>query len=174
MRQPRLTVVPAVLLACGLTGCGTSEPPTRTSPAGNIREYQDLVRAGVLKRIGSPGQPVGSRDEMVGSWDVAPVPLLCDAPPCPTFVYHFHADGSSITEVSFDGQAHRDTGRWQWHSDGTISLVTNISPGPSVPGLEQPGGEEEMLFLLGLPDGRRVIWNGDGSLVLLLTRRQSP
>jgi hypothetical protein len=31
--------------------------------------------------------------------------------------------------------------------------------------------EETRFHLAGLPDGRRVVWNDDGSLVLVLSRR---
>jgi hypothetical protein len=54
------------------------------------------------------------------------------------------------------------------------SLVTSISPGPSVPGLEKGTQVENRFFVLGLPDGRRVMSNGDGSLVFVLAPRKLP
>jgi hypothetical protein len=135
--------------------------------------YRDKVREGVVKRVGMQGQPITGRDELVGSWDVALDTSFGKEPPEPRFVYHLRVDGSCVFETAVVGRTHRDTGKWRLNGDGTLSLLIDCPPDPSTPGLEQGAVDESRYFVLGLPDGRRVLWNGDGSLLFVLAGRRS-
>jgi hypothetical protein len=174
MRQLYLEVVPVAVLACYLTGCNMNKEPPAIDHKDEPGEYRDQVRKGVLKRVGMPGHRIASRDELVGSWDVAADTSFGKRPPEPLLVYHLRADGSCIIETNAGGQAHRDTGRWRLNDDGTLTLLTDCMPDPSTPGLEHGAVDESRYFLLGLSDGRRVLWNGDSSLLLVLSGRRSP
>ena len=147
--------------------------PRAIDPKDEPGEYRDRVREAVGKRVGVQGQPVTSRDELVGSWEVAADTSFGKLPPEPVFVYHLRADGSCVIETAAGGRTHRDTGRWRLNDDGTFTLRTDCPPDPSTPGLEHGAVDESRYFLLGLPDGRRVLWNGDGSLLLVLSGRRS-
>jgi hypothetical protein len=129
--------------------------------------YRQKVREGVEKRMGVQGQAVKSGDELIGSWDVAP-----ETTKEPAFVYHLRQDGNCVIETIAEGGRHQDTGKWRLNADGTLTLVTEIPPDPSIPGLEKGAEEENKYFLLSLRDGRRVMWNGDGSLLLVLSARR--
>jgi hypothetical protein len=116
-------------------------------------QYRDQVRAGVLKRVGMSGQPVTSRDDMVGTWDVGIDTSFGKLPPEPTFVYHLEADGGCVIDTMVGTNTLQNSGTWRLHDDGTLTL------------------DQSRYFLLALADGRRVLWNGDGSLLLVLSRR---
>jgi len=138
-----------------------------------LGEYRDKVRGGVVKRVGMDGQPTSSGDTLVGSWDVAADTSFGKLPPVPLFAYHLEADGSCVIETTTGAGTHRDTGKWRLNEDGTLTLLINCLPDPDTLGLEQGAVDESRYFLLGLRDGRRVLWNGDGSLLLVLSRQRS-
>jgi hypothetical protein len=135
-------------------------------------DYRQQVREGVEKRVGMRGQPVTGPDELVGSWDVAADTSLGELPPKPMFVYHLHTDGSSVVETTAGDRMHRNTGEWRLNSDGTFSLLTWCPPDPEF-GIDKPQLDEERNFVAALADGRLVMWNGDGSLLLVLSRQLS-
>jgi hypothetical protein len=118
------------------------------------------------------GQPVTNRDDLVGSWDVASETSFGKQPPQPLFVYHLRADGSCVIETTLGGRTHQDTGKWRLNDDGTFTLLIDCPPDPATPGLEHGAVDESRYFLLALRDGRRVLWNGDGSLLLVLSRQR--
>jgi hypothetical protein len=135
-------------------------------------DYRQTVREGVEKRVGMRGQPVTRPDELVGSWEVAADTSLGKLPPKPLFVYHLREDGSSIIETTAGGGTHRNTGEWRLNRDGTFSLLTWCQPDPEF-GIDKPQLDEERSFVAALADGRLVMWNGDGSLLLVLSRQRS-
>jgi hypothetical protein len=167
-------VLPVAVAACCLAGCNMNREPAAIDQKEEPGEYRDRVRAGVIQRVGVQGQPVTSRDELVGSWDVAADTSFGKLPPAPMFVFHLHADGGCIMETIVGGRTQRDTGRWRLNDDCTFTLLTDCPPDPSTPGLEGGAVDESRYFLLGLSDGRRALWNGDGSLLLLLSNRRLP
>jgi hypothetical protein len=173
MRRVYFALVPVAVIACSLIGCNMAKEPSAIDPKDEPGEYRDKVREAVLKRVGMQGKPIASRGELVGSWDVAADTSFGKMPPQPLFVYHLRADGSCIIETTAGGGTHRDTGKWRLNDDATLTLLTDSPADPSIPGLEHGAVDESRYFLLGLPDGRRVLWNGDGSLLLLLSGRPS-
>jgi hypothetical protein len=169
----RLYFVGVAVLACYLTACGRNKEAPATDHKAEFAEYRDKVREGVEKRVGMQGQPITSRDELVGSWDVAADTSFGKAPPKPMFIYHLRADGSCVIETIGGGRTHRDTGKWRLNGDDSFTLLIDCRPDPSTPGLEHGAVDESRYFLLGLSDGRRILWNSDGSLLLVLSARRS-
>jgi hypothetical protein len=131
-------------------------------------EYRDQVRAGVFSRVEAPGQPVASRDQVAGSWDVAFVGL--GPAPTPMFVYHLREDGKATIEVVAQAGL-TSVGEWRLNPDGTFSLLTRYPPDPAL-GIDEPQTEDDRRHVAALPGGRLVMWNGDGSLTLLLSPRR--
>jgi hypothetical protein len=172
MCRLNLAVARFAVLATFLAGCNMNKEPPAIDHMDEPGAYREKVREGVMKRIGMQGQPVTSRDELVGSWDVAADTSLGKLPLEPMFVYQLRQDGSCVIETILGGSKHQDTGKWRLNGDGTFTLLAEIPPDPSTPGLEKGAAEENKYFLLALPDGRRVIWNGDGSLVMVLSGRR--
>jgi hypothetical protein len=172
MRRLYLALVSAAVIGCSLTGCHMNKEPSAIDHKDEPGEYREKVRQAVLNRVGMQGQPVTSRHELVGSWQVAADTSFGKRSPEPVFVYHLRVDGSCVIETTVGGRTHRNTGKWRLNDDGTFTLLTNCPPDPSMPGLEHGAVDESRYFLLGLPDGRRVLWNGDGSLLLLLSGRR--
>lgn len=173
MRWLHVGLAPVAVIACYLTGCNMNKEPPAIDYKDEPGEYRNQVRQGVMKRVGMQGQPVASRDELVGSWDVAADTSFGKLPPEPICVYHLRADGSCLIDTNTaGGGTHRDAGKWRLNDDGTFTLLTDCPPDPSTPGLEQGAVDESRYFLLGLPDGRRVLWNGDGSMLLVLSARR--
>jgi hypothetical protein len=137
-------------------------------PAGVIdapAACSDEVRTAVLGRFGS-GAPLARAEELVGAWDVA---FGRSQAAAPAFVYRLRDDGTSEVEV-VDGAVGPTAGHWSLNYDGTFSLLTWCAPMPEL-GVPDWGMDEARFHLAALPDGRRVIWNGDGSQVLVLSRR---
>ena len=142
MRRLYLAIVPAAVIAGTLIGCNMNKEPSVIDHNDEPGEYRDKVREGILKRVGMQGQPIGSRDELVGEWDVAADTSFGKMPPQPLFVYHLGTDGSCFIETTVGGGTHRDTGKWRLNDDGTFTVLTDCPPDPSVPGLEQGAVDE--------------------------------
>lgn len=182
-RFMRCRYLEAMLVAviCCLAGCNLKrEPNMKKEPRlidhkDEYGEYRDRVREGVLKELGVQGQgdPIASRNQMIGWWDSSVNPSLEQQPPETDFVYHLRADGSCLVKTIVGERSFEEVGQWRLNDDGTFSFIFIDPPDPSVPGLENGGGEENRRFLLGLPDGRRVLWNGDGSHRELLSPRET-
>jgi hypothetical protein len=130
--------------------------------------YRSQVRAAVFTRIGCAGLSVASRGQLTGSWDVAVVGL--GPAPAPIFAYHLREDGkAAIERVGQLGPP--STGEWQPNPDGTFSMLTSCPLDPEF-GIDESSSDEDRRHVAALPDGRLVIWNGDGSMVLLLSPRR--
>jgi hypothetical protein len=136
-------------------------------------EYRSKVRKEVWKRVGMRGQAVSSRDDLVGSWDAAVDTSFGKLPPEPAFVYHLRADGSCVIETTTGGKTHQNTGKWRLNEDGTFSLLLWCAPDPEF-GIEEPQLDEDRRHIAALADGRLVMWNGDSSLLVILSGRRSP
>jgi hypothetical protein len=135
-------------------------------------DYRQKVREEVEKRVGMPAQPVGSRDELLASWNVAIDTSFGKLPPEPRFVYHLRPDGTCVIETTVEGRTLQDTGKWRLNGDGTFSLLTLCPAAPEF-GIDQPQLDEDRRHVAALADGRLVMWNGDGSLLLVLSRQRS-
>jgi hypothetical protein len=69
------------------------------------------------------------------------------------------------------GQPPSTENEWRLNEDGSFSMLVWIAAMPEY-GLPDPSHEEQRMHLAELPDGRFVLWNGDGSRVELLTPMQ--
>jgi hypothetical protein len=168
-----LYLLPLAVLVCYLTGCNMNKEPLAIHHKDEPGEYRAKVREGVWKRVGMPGQAVTGRDELIGSWDVAADTSFGKRQPEPRFVYHLRADESCVIETSAGGKTHQDTGKWRLNGDGTFSLLTRCAPAPEY-GINESQLDEDRRHVAALAGGRLVMWNGDGSLLLILSRRRSP
>ncbi len=143
-------------------GLDVASPIDHKDEAG---EYRAQVRAAVFGRAGETGQPVTSREQLVGSWDAVVVGLAGPLP-VPAFVYRLGGGGDSVVEVV--GQSGTPSaGEWRLNPDATFSLLTWCPPQPEY-GIDDPQLDEDRRHVAALADGRVVMWNGDGSLVLML------
>ena len=131
-------------------------------------EYRQRVRAGVLGRVGAQGSAVTSREKLVGDWLVSFVGFQGQEPK-QAFVYRLTADGKAVVEMT--GQPPSTENQWRLNDDGSFSMLVSVAAMPEY-GLPDPTHEEERMHLAALPDGRLVLWNGDGSLVKLLSPLQ--
>lgn len=157
-----------------LVGCNKTTEPAPIDHMDEPGEYRARIRESVQQRIGNRGEPVKDRTELIGDWDVSYDRWFEKLPTKLAFIYHLHADGTLLIETLVDDRRLEDFGQWRLNSDGTFSEVIECLPDPTIPGMENGAIDESRFHLLGLRDGRRVLWNGDGSLVLLLSRRNPP
>jgi len=129
-------------------------------------EYRRAVREHVIRRAGGSGRPVADRSELVGEW-VGSALSTGKA----IFAYGFRDDGTA-TFGSADGSWPAAEGEWRLNADGALSLLEPCAYDAEF-GIEDSQLVEERRHLAALDDGRFVMWNGDGSLVIVLSRRSS-
>lgn len=172
-RRHNLETLLMAAVCCCCAGCDMKSEPRLIDHKDEYGEYRNRVRANVLSEVGAQGQgePITSRDQLIGWWDVDAVYI--NEPPEPLFIYHLRADGSCIIKIVNGRKKEEDNTkvRWKLNDNGTFSLFFEYPPDPSIPGFENAAIEEQRRFLLGLREGRRVLWNGDGSSVSLLSPR---
>jgi hypothetical protein len=129
--------------------------------------YREEVRRELLEPFGGVGEPVTRSDELIGRWDV----FFCSSRNWQSvkqaFAYEFREDGSAGIEVV--GQGPQPDGEWRLNDDRTFTLSTWCAPIPQY-NINEPIINEVRCHINRLPDGRFVMWNGDGSLVKLLSR----
>ncbi len=128
-------------------------------------KYRQQVRAGVFSRVGAQGRPVASREPLVGDWAVSFVGLHGEKLE-QRFVYRLKPDGSAVIEMNPEPPSTEN--KWRLNEDGSFSMLVWVAAMPEY-GLPDPCHEEERMHLAALPHGRFVLWNGDGSLVELLS-----
>jgi hypothetical protein len=129
-------------------------------------DYRSAVRSGVFQRVGAAGAAVLSREQIVGDWTVSFVGVHGEKRGKPT-VYRFRPDGQAIIEM--EGQPPSTRNEWRLNVDGTFSLMVWCDAMPKY-GLLEPGLEEDRMHLAVIEGGSLVLWNGDGSLVKMLSR----
>jgi len=130
-------------------------------------EYRQQVRAAVFGRVGAQGSPVASREKLVGDWLASFVGF--QGQPKHAFAYRLTSDGRAVIEMT--GEPASTENEWRLNEDGSFSLLVWIAAMPEY-GLPDPSHEEQRMHLAALPDGRFVLWNGDSSLVQLLSPLQ--
>jgi|SRR6185369_4220074 len=130
-------------------------------------ECRDRVRDEVLSQFTVEASVVTSRQDIVGSWQ-----WRASIPPVGEVVMHYRflPSGQFASTISTQpSHVSSEKNRWELNPDGTLSLFHWFDAEHStVRG--RAGYEETRYFLRALADGRRVLWNGDGSLVLALER----
>jgi hypothetical protein len=132
-------------------------------------QYRAAVRAGVFVAVGAEGAAPASAEFFVGKWLMH---FVGTGVPSPTRVYRLLPDGRVVIETLRQPPSNRD--KWQLNADGTFSLSTWCQAMPEY-GLPHPSYEVERFHAAVFPDGRFVLWNGDGSLVMLFSpQRDDP
>src|SRR5688500_6750540 len=114
--------------------------------------YRDAIRSNVLDRIGARGEPVASRDQLIGDWRVSFVGMRGETSG-PTFVYRLSSTGRAVVEMP--GQPPSGNDRWRLNADGSFSLLVWCAAMPEY-GLPEPTHEEERMHAAVLPGGRFV------------------
>ena len=128
-------------------------------------EYRDSVRDTVLSQFSIPCSIVTNREEMVGTWR-----WRASIPPVGEVVteYRFLPTGRFTSKMSRQPQqVSSDKNKWELNQDGTFSLHYWFDADHSTV-VGRAGFEESRYYLRALADGRRVLWNCDGSVVLIL------
>jgi hypothetical protein len=145
------------------------EEPLPIDHKDEFGEHRATVREGVQRRLGVCGTPITDRKALVGVWDVYSGRRIGHSAK-PVFVFHLADDGRCRVE-DVESDSPPSLGAWLLNADGTFSWLTPCPPDPTIPGLEHGAIDEDRRHLLGLPNGRFVLWNGDGSSVLVFCAR---
>ena len=163
---------------CCLAGCGkkgvqgVQNEPRQIDAKDEPGAYRAQIRDNVMRRVGMHGEPVSDRSLLIGFWDVTVDMSMGHLPPEPFGAYNLKFDGSCDIETAIGDQMLKSTAWWRLNADGTFSLFVSCSPDPSVPALENGAIDEQRYFLMRMPDGRQALWNGDGSVLLLLSPKE--
>jgi hypothetical protein len=122
--------------------------------------YAALVRNGVAQRAGCELLDAVDPLFLIGRW-VSSIDYKHDE----TFDHEFRADGTSNMPIAYRGPTPNT-----WRIDGDHFIVRSWSlPIPEY-GINEPMDGIERYRCAVLADGRFAYWNGDGSLVVFLTR----
>jgi hypothetical protein len=109
---------------------------------------------------------VTSVEQIAGDWVMTFVGMHGEKRGKPT-VYRFRQSGHAIIQV--EGQPASTRNEWRLNANGTFSLMIWCDAMPKY-GLLEPTREEARMHAAVLNGGDIVLWNGDGSLVKLLSR----
>ncbi len=156
-----------IVLSIVIVGCGNNTKAVMGSidEKDESGEYRERVRSGVLARFNSAANVVTNRSDMIGTWRWQPLARPDANVRVPAVTYQFLEDGTCITTLP---NRPSERSRWSLEIDGTFSIYVVMAPAPEH---TVNAGQERMRFYLrALSDGRRVLWNGDGSLVKILER----
>lgn len=124
-------------------------------------EYRNEVRGFVEQAVGSKLVDITSEEELIGDWERT-CPYLPDHD-SQRFSYLF--DGTFRSPYDAD-----DTPRSKWKVErGTFTEITWCKPMPEF-GIAEGTWNYETLHCAVTDTGSVAIWNGDGSLLLLLTK----
>jgi hypothetical protein len=128
-------------------------------------EYVAQVRAGVSKRIGFELLPISDPAVFVGRWRSSlrrnrNADAKYDLEHLPSGELRFAGSKPDLSQ--------RKPDKWQLQHDAYVQ-TTWVRPMPEY-GIEKGTWNEEAYRCAQTADGQIVYWNGDGSLVVVLTR----
>ncbi len=124
-------------------------------------EYRAAVRAGIETLLGTPIEDIQDPETLLGEWERASPHLA--GTPSQRFCYL--ADGTF--ESPYDSE---DSPRGQWQVEpGRYTETTWCQPMPEY-GIDEGTWNPETYHCAVTDSGDVVIWNGDGSLLLLMKR----
>jgi hypothetical protein len=129
-------------------------------------ELRDRVRASIFQRVAAVGALVVSSEQLTGTWHVDFIGIRGESIG-KRYVLRLQPDGQAISE--YPGRLPSDRDRWKLNDDGSFSRWAWCEAMPKY-GIHEPTMEETRMHAAVLEDGRVVLWNGDGSLVKLLSR----
>ena len=126
-------------------------------------QYAALVREGVARRAGC--ELLDGMDPLflVGRWASS-----IDYGHNDSFDHEFRADGTSEMPMAYKGPTPNT-----WRIVGDHFVDHSWSPPVPEYGINEPMDGIECYRCAALSDGRFAYWNGDGSLVVFLTRAES-
>jgi hypothetical protein len=122
-------------------------------------KYAEIVRAGVAQRVGAELLPIDDPAFLVGKWRSS-LGLSRRS----RDVEHF-ADGTMPASANLPDAK---PGKWRLKGD-TYIQTTWVPPMPEY-GIDNASWSEEAYRCARISEGQFVYWNGDGSLVITLTR----
>ena len=131
-------------------------------------KYRAGVRHSIEQRFGV-GTRLSDSSAMVGNWDASFDRSYAQLPPKPFCIYEFQKNGKCTIGV-VGGAIPPGEGTWRVNPDGTFTILHVVPPDPTVTGLENGAIEEVRQHAMLLSDGRCVLWNGDASVVQVLTK----
>ena len=123
-------------------------------------EYAALVRRGVVQHAGCELLDDVDPQILVGRW-VSSIDYKHDE----DYDHEFKADGTSDMPIAYKGPSPNT-----WRIDGDHFIDHSWSPPAPEYGIDEPMDGIECYRCAVLSDGRFAYWNGDGSLVVFLTR----
>lgn len=131
-------------------------------------EYRAGVFVAVQKTLGFKGEPPSGPAVFVGDWvrrtgnphSIATKPLMS--------YQTFRADGSSSSKA-MDGNWENTRDRWELNSNRSLSLRSYIDAMPEY-GIDEPTYSEERYHVLVKNRDEFVLFNGDGSLLMIYSR----
>ena len=126
--------------------------------------YREAVCAGVLALFGCEASLIASRSDMVGTWEWRAVDEMGEDMGFPPVACQLYEDGRCVSTIP----GHPPTEhQWALNADATLSFCYPVK----VPvGSALPSIDETRFFVRALADGRRVLWNGDASVVKVFER----
>jgi hypothetical protein len=126
------------------------------------REYRAAVREGIETLLGSKLRSLDSPDTLIGDWNRS-FPHLPNGEP-QRFTYL--PDGTFLSPYD---SADSPFGKWEVRN-GTYIETTWCEPMPEY-GIEDGTWNPETYHCAATDTGAVALWNGDGSMLLLLTKR---
>jgi len=127
-------------------------------------EYRAAVRKSVEQTVGEKLLPVENPQSLVGDWEVS-FPRVPAWQGKPT-IYSFRADETYSTSPQPADPAHPS--RWKIERGEAMVQSSWCPPLPEV-GIKKGSYSRQVYHCAWLASGRFVLWNGDSSLIQLLS-----
>lgn len=131
-------------------------------------EYRAAIFEAVQSTLGFKGEPPSGPAVFIGDWvcrtgnpySIATEPLVS--------YQTFRADGSSLARA-MDGSWENMKDRWELNSNRSFSLWSYVDAMPDY-GIDEPTYSEERYHVLVKNQDEFVLFNGDGSLLMIYSR----
>jgi hypothetical protein len=133
-------------------------------------EYRAAVFAAVQKTLGFKGEPPTGPTVFVGDWICRIGNPYSIATEPPMSYQTFRPDGSSSARA-MDGSWENTKDRWKLNGDLSLSLWSYVEAMPEY-GIDEPTYSEERYHVLVKTQNEFVLFNGDGSLILVYSRNE--
>jgi len=134
--------------------------------------YRDAVFDSIRRNLGFTGSAPANAEFCLGDWTCS---LFQPFAPekYKAFTYQsFRSDGSAPARA-VDGSFDTPKDRWALNDDIGFSLWAYVEPMPEY-GIKEPTFSEDRYHVLIKDQNEFVLFNGDGSIVLVYSRRDAP
>lgn len=130
-------------------------------------EYRDAVFAEVQRLLGFTGSKPNDVNVFLGDWKCSMKPYL-EGHSEPKYYQRFLSNGSAPVKAC-DGSYDNPKDKWKFNDDKSFSLCTYVEAMPEY-GIEKPTYQEDCYHALIKDKNEFILFNGDGSLILLYKR----